>query len=179
MNNYEIQTDRIILRRFRKEDLNEIASILSQPEVMEFSLSGPYTREQSEYFLRACLMNYEKRDMGLYAVVQRENLKLIGYCGYSFQNIDGIEEVEIGYRLHPDYWNRGLATEAAKAVQEAGFTKYGLKRIISIIEAKNIASIRVAEKNGMIFEKESLFKDTVAVRIYSVSSKIPNKFAVK
>jgi RimJ/RimL family protein N-acetyltransferase len=169
MNKFEIQTERTVLRRFREEDLDDIASVLAHPEVMKFSLSGPYSREQSRSFIERCLSGYEKRNIGLYAVIYRENQKVIGYCGFSFQDIDGVEEVEIGYRLHRDYWNRGLATETAKAIQDTGFKKMGFERMISIIEAENIGSIRVAEKNGMIFEKAAIFKNTIPVRIYSAS----------
>ena len=115
MDNFEIKTKRTILRRFKEDDLDDIALVMAHPDVMKFSLSGPYSKEQSEKFIHGCLSNYEKRGVGLYAVVYRGNQKVIGYCGFYFQNIDGVEEVEIGYRLHPDYWNKGLATETSKA----------------------------------------------------------------
>jgi ribosomal-protein-alanine N-acetyltransferase len=68
------------------------------------------------------------------------------------------EEVEIGYRLHPDYWNRGLITEAALAVRDHGFRDWKLSRVISLIHPENIPSRRVAEKNGMKVEKEITFR---------------------
>lgn len=67
-------------------------------------------------------------------------------------------EIEIGYRLHPDFWNRGLATEAARATRDYAFRDLKLPRVISIIMPENFASRRVAEKNGMRIEKETLFK---------------------
>ena len=168
MKSGEIKTKRTILRRFREEDLDDIAKVLGHPDVMRFSLSGPYSRKKSDEFIDWCLSQYENKGVGLYAVVYKEDQRIIGYCGYYFQIIDGIEEIEIGYRLHPDYWNRGLATEVSKAVQENGFDKLGFDRMISIIESENVASIRIAVKNGMKYEKNFLFKDEIPVRIYSI-----------
>jgi len=168
MNRFEIHTGRTTLRKFREEDLDDLFQVLGHPDVMKFSLSGPYSREKTAQFIEKCQSDYENRDFGLFAVEYRENRKVIGYCGFYHQHIDGLDEVEIGYRLHPDYWNRGLATETAKAVQNAGFKQYGFNRMISVIEPENSASIRVAEKNGMKYEKDAVFKGEVPVRIYSV-----------
>lgn len=169
-----IETDRMILRNFCRSDLGEIAEVLGHPEVMRFSLSGPYSRQQCEKFVQKCIDDYAGRGFGLYAVILKASHKLIGYCGYFVQMIDSIEEVEIGYRLHPDHWNHGLATEAAQAVRDYGFERLGCSRLISIIDPLNLASIRVAEKIGMDYEKNSVFKNTTSVRIYAVrKGKLP------
>jgi len=84
---------------------------------------------------------------------------MIGYCGFYHQQIDQMNEIEIGYRLHPDYWNRGLITEAAQAVRDHGFRDLKLPRVISLIHPDNIPSRRVAEKNGMRLEKETVYRD--------------------
>jgi [ribosomal protein S5]-alanine N-acetyltransferase len=67
-------------------------------------------------------------------------------------------EVEIGYRLHPDYWNRGFISEAARAVHDHAFADLKLPRVISLIHPENIPSRRVAEKNGMKVEEEIMFR---------------------
>jgi RimJ/RimL family protein N-acetyltransferase len=82
----------------------------------------------------------------------------IGYCGFFYHPEHGIEDIEIGYRLDPDYWNRGLITEAARAVRDQGFRDFKLSRVISLIHPENIPSRRVAEKNGMKVEKEITFR---------------------
>ncbi|PZD73949.1 hypothetical protein C1752_01639 [Acaryochloris thomasi RCC1774] len=163
-----IETERLILRRFCETDLDEIAEVLSHPDVMRFSLSGPYSHERVRAFIDGCLKSYETRNAGLLAVIPRDEQRVIGYCGYYFQVIDQQNEGEIGYRLHPNYWGRGIATEAAIAVKEYGFGTLGYERMISIVEVENIASIRVAEKNGMTYEKDSIFLGQVPVRIYAI-----------
>lgn len=168
----QIDTPRLTLRWFTLADLDDITLVLGHPEVMRFSLSGPHSRAQCEKFINFCLQQYEKRGFGLFAVVLKESQKVIGYCGYYFPKIDGVEEIEIGYRLHPDYWGRGLATEAALAVKAHAFNELKLTRVISIIEAANVASIRVAEKIGMHHEKDSLFQDKIPARIYVVERKV-------
>ncbi|MEO0794253.1 MAG: GNAT family N-acetyltransferase [Verrucomicrobiota bacterium] len=164
----ELETPRLRLRWFRLSDLDAMAQVLGHPEVMRFSLSGPYDRAKTQRFLEGCQIAYEERRTGLYAVVVKETDAVIGYCGFYYQMVDYQEEVEIGYRLHPDYWSRGLATEAAAAIQDHGQRDFGYQRMISIIEAENVASIRVAEKCGLSFEKNSSFKG-IPVRIYAVT----------
>jgi len=168
MNKFEIHTERTILRKFSGGDLDDLFQVLGHRDVMKYSLTGPYSRDKTSQFIEKCQSDYENRGFGLFAVEYRENRKVIGYCGFYYQHIEDQDEVEIGYRLHPDYWSRGLATETAYAVQDAGFNQYGFNRMISVIEPENTASIRVAEKNGMEYEKDVVFKGEVSVRIYMV-----------
>jgi len=84
---------------------------------------------------------------------------VIGYCGlFFFPDIEGQAEVEIGYRLARSVWGKGYATEAAKAVRDYAFNVLRLERLIAMIDPSNIASIRVAEKIGMHYEKEVMFE---------------------
>src|SRR5947199_10802537 len=83
---------------------------------------------------------------------------IIGYCGFFYHPEHGIEDIEIGYRLNPDYWNRGLITEAARTVRDHGFRDRNLSRVISLIHPENLPSRRVAEKNGMKIEKKITFR---------------------
>ena len=164
-----IRTPRLTLRRFTPDDLEAMAPILADARVMEFSLMGPLSRERTRAWLcERVLASYERHGWGPWAVVQRENDALIGFCGLLHQEIAGKPEVEVAYRLHPDAWGRGLATEAAVAVRDHAFGPLRIDRLISIIEPANVRSIRVAEKNGMSLEKETVFHER-PVRIYSVS----------
>jgi ribosomal-protein-alanine N-acetyltransferase len=82
--------------------------------------------------------------------------------------VGGQAEVEIGYRLARCAWGQGFATEAAAAVRDYGFGTLCLSRLISIIDPRNVASIRVAEKTGLKYEKDVIFQG-FADRVYAIS----------
>jgi RimJ/RimL family protein N-acetyltransferase len=153
-----IETPRLILRHFVEEDLDELAGLMSNADFMRFS-SGVFTRDQTARFLFDRVIAPARAGLPtLFAVTGREENQLIGYCGFYHQVVDETEEIEIGYRLHPEYWNRGLATEAARAVRDYAFEVLKLDRVISLIHPANHASRRVTEKNGMTLEKETVFR---------------------
>jgi len=106
--------------------------------------------------LRWCSVTTVHVEAGLpsqFAVVLHENNDVLGYCGF-LHHSEVPEEVEIGYRLDPAYWNRGLITEAARAVRDYAFVGLKLPRVISLIHPENIPSRRVAEKIELMPEKE-------------------------
>ena len=120
------ETERIVLRHFHAADLDDMADLFADPEVMRFG-TGPQSRDWTREWLRKCLEDYfQKWGFGLWAVVHRPDRRLIGFCGLTlFDDIDGRREIEIGYRLMRSYWGRGLATEAAAAVREYAFGYLG------------------------------------------------------
>jgi ribosomal-protein-alanine N-acetyltransferase len=152
-----LQTCRLILRAFQGEDIERLAELMANRDFMRFSL-GPYTREQTQGVLQKFLSWNQAGLPSQFAVIFRRNGELIGYCGFLHWHLDGADEVEIGYRLHPDYWNRGLATEAARAVRDHAFRDLNLPKVISLIHPDNSASRRVAEKNGMKIERDTVFR---------------------
>ena len=159
-------TPRLTLRRFRPDDLGGLTAVLSNLEVMRFSVAGPMTREQVSAMLGRVERSYAENGFGLWAVEHRVGL-MIGYCGLVVQEVDGKREVEIGYRLARNYWGGGLATEAALATRDHAFHKLGLHRLVSLIIPENIGSVRVAEKNGMRLEKETTMWD-MKIFVYSL-----------
>ena len=162
-----LQTPRLLQRAFAESDLDEMSALMANPDFMRFSL-GVFSREQTAGFLER--MRARDRD-GLpsqFGVVFQPDEKLIGYCGFFPQVVDEIDELEIGYRLHPDYWGKGIATEAARAVRDHGFDELQLPRLISLIHPDNAASRRVAEKNGMTPEKETVFRGFPTI-VFSIS----------
>lgn len=166
------QTDRLILRPFAAVDLEDLAAILSLPEVMQFSLTGdPKTREETRRLIANILESYDLRGWGLWAVIHRADRALIGYCGLLHQSIAGVPEIEVGYRLHPTYWRCGLATEAAIAVRDYAFEILQVSRLIAIIQPENVRSIRVAEKLGMHSEQNTFYRG-IPVCIYALTNPI-------
>jgi len=153
----QLETERLILRSFRQEDIDAMAQLFANPDFMRFSL-GVFTERQKTVDFIEKVMGWDRAGMpSQFAVVLRDESTVLGYCGFHHHpEVPG--EVEIGYRLHPDYWNRGLITEAARAVRDHAFADLKLPRVISLVHPENIASRRVAEKNGMKVEKEITFR---------------------
>ena len=153
-----LQTPRLILRSFREEDADVMAQLFANPDFMRFSLGIFTERKQTIAFIDK-VMGWDHAGIpSQFAVVPRGEDAMIGYCGFFYHPEHGIEDIEIGYRLNPDYWNRGLITEAARAVRDHGFRDCNLSRVISLIHPENIPSRRVAEKNGMTVENKVTFR---------------------
>jgi RimJ/RimL family protein N-acetyltransferase len=100
------------------------------------------------------LRRYATNSHGLWAMVLKTNGELIGDCGLRIQDVDGANEVEIGYHVRRDYWGRDLATEAARACRDYGFARLPFDRLVSIIRLENLSSRRIADKNSMTVWKE-------------------------
>ena len=100
--------------------------------------------------------------------VRRSALRYAGLSGYGGERHQRSLEVEVGYHLARPFWGRGLATEAARAARDYGFDRLGFDRLISVIAVGNAASERVAEKIGMIRERDTDVKGT-PVHLYSMT----------
>jgi RimJ/RimL family protein N-acetyltransferase len=157
-----------------------MAQLMANPDFMRFSL-GIYSREQTKAFLDK-LDGWDRAGLpSQFAVIFRAEDRLIGYCGFFHQIVDEIDELEIGYRLDPSYWDRGLATEAARAVRDHAFRDLRLPQVISLIHPDNLASRRVAEKNGMTVEKETVFRGfpTLVFRLTAPKEQSPRLDAAR
>jgi RimJ/RimL family protein N-acetyltransferase len=121
----------------------------------------------SDRVYRRTMKMYEERAYGFWAVILAETGNFAGLCGLLDQRVEGRYELELGYHLLPEYQGRGLATEAARAVMDYAFQSLGKKRLISIILPDNAASIGVAKKNGLVFEREAVFRGLV-VSVFAV-----------
>ena len=162
-----IETDRLTLRYFTVRDADALIPILGDAEVMRFSIIGVHTSRQIRQFIEQRLLSYLERGFGLYAVVHKQNQALIGYCGFFVQSIGEHREIEVGYRLAQQYWGRGLATEAGKAVIKYGQTRFNFHRFVCLIDRDNLRSVRVATKLGMKWEKELIYHG-LDVAMYSL-----------
>jgi ribosomal-protein-alanine N-acetyltransferase len=150
----EITTNRLILRRFRKDDLDTYAKIMGDREVGKWFPKGDgYTHEESEKSLDTILKHWSKHGFGIWAIINKTNGALIGRCGLN--HIDETLEVEVDFVLAPNSWGRGYATEAAKASLDYGFQKLKLQNIIALVKPENTASRRVIEKIGMQFKRNA------------------------
>ena len=146
-----VETERLVLRPWLSSDIDALAAIFAEPAVWRYPFGRGFSRAESEQFLDRQLEHWETFGFGSWAVELKAEERLIGYIGLSVPRWlpEVLPAVEVGWRLHPDCWGRGLATEGGRASLGHGFEVLELDRIISIFVPDNVASGRVMEKLGM------------------------------
>src|SRR5262245_10412682 len=152
-----LETERLSLREITADDLDDLLEIWGDPEAMRFfprTLDHQAMREWIERNQR----RYEQYGHGLWAVILRSEQKLVGDCGLTVQEVGGVEELEVGYHFNRKHWGWGFASEAARACMDYAFERLGRRRIISMIRPENAPSRRVAERNGLLVEKEVFWR---------------------
>ena len=149
------ETERLILRKIIKEDFEELHRLFRDPEVMQY-VADIKTEKDTTDWISIVQKSYREKGYGPWAVILKNTSKLIGYCGtYLQQGVEGKDEVELLYGFQKSYWNKGYATEAAKAAFIYVRDTYNISRFISLVEYGNIASEEVAKKVGMKVEKNT------------------------
>lgn len=143
-----LETERLYLRSLTPEDWEDLAEILGDPLVMT-AYEGPFTDEEVTDWLQRQLARYAADGIGLWAVIEKETGAFLGQCGLTWQDAGGRRVLEIGYLFKRRYWHRGYATEAAVGCKRYAFETLGAQAVYSIIRDTNVASIRVAQRNGM------------------------------
>lgn len=148
-----ITTNRLILREYNDSDAANLLKIFSDPVAMAY-FPGTKDIDACQEWIDWNRASYTENGFGLYSIENKETGQFLGYCGFILQkDVDGIDEIEIGYALVRAFWHNGYATEAAIACREYGFNTLGMHRLISLIQPENEPSRRVAERNTMIIEK--------------------------
>jgi RimJ/RimL family protein N-acetyltransferase len=152
-----ISTERLLLRRWKAEDFEPFCAMNADAEVMRH-FPSTLTREQTAAGLKRAEAHFDRYGWGLFAAEYEE--KFIGYVGLFHVPFEAhfTPAVEIGWRLAREYWNRGLATEGAKACLEFGFSQLGLEEIVAFTVPGNGASRRVMEKIGMRHDPQGGFE---------------------
>jgi RimJ/RimL family protein N-acetyltransferase len=147
-----VETERLVLRRFREDDLDAMAAIWSDPEVMRHIGEGQ-TRDRaaSEALLARLGRHWDEHGFGMWAVVPRGSDEPVGWAGLAVPTFlpAVLPAVEVGWLLARSAWGQGYATEAAAAATAYGFGELGLDRLISLVYVDNTPSAAVAERLGM------------------------------
>ena len=146
----DLETPRLILRRWKEADREPFSQINADPQVMEF-FPACLTREESDALIGRAEAHFEKHGFGPYAAELRATAELIGFVGLFIPRFEAYFTpcVEIGWRLSASRWNQGLATEGADAVLRLAFDTLGLPEIVAFTAPANLRSRRVMEKLGM------------------------------
>lgn len=145
-----LQTDRLVLRRWRDSDRQPFAEMNADPRVMEL-LPGPLSAQESDQLIEKIEAHFEEHGFGKWAMELRSDHQFIGYVGLSIALFEAAFTpcVEIGWRLAFSHWGQGLATEGAREVVRHAFEDLNLASLVSFTVPMNVRSQRVMKKLGM------------------------------
>ena len=150
-----INTVRLVLRPFQPGDLSTMHAYASDPENTEYMLYLPNRSiEGTERFLRMAIAEWEKDKPQFYEFAIVLDGKHIGAVSAALD--ESGQESELGWILHKDYWGKGYASEAAKAIMDFAFEELKVKKVVAHCDYRNVASIRIIEKIGMTLERDDL-----------------------
>jgi len=150
-----LETGRLMLRHFDINDLDDLFAIYSDSDVTKHIPDAPVSIEETKKELEWHMNGHPKfPKLGLWATIHKETGDFIGRCGLLPWTLNGQDEVEVAFALSKSYWGQGLATEAAQGIVRYAYETLKLSRLVCLIEDGNQASVNVAEKIGMKFERE-------------------------
>ena len=144
-----LETERLLLREYVKDDAQAFFELNTDPQVLRFVPDKPLlsVEQARQILIDHPIADYRTRGFGRCACILKSTGENIGFAGLKY--LADLEEVDVAYRLMPAHWGSGLATEAARASVQFGFSHLGMKQIIGLAMPENVASIRVLEKAGL------------------------------
>lgn len=162
------ETVRLIFRNIQASDVDEWMNFFTDPKTYLYWPEGRGTpKEECKKFYDKQFYRYENELGGMNALIEKSSGALVGHAGLLVQEVDEKEELEVAYSLLPGYWNKGYAIEAARKCKLFAFENNFAESLISIISLPNIPSQKVAIKNSMTIEKQTVYKN-IPVYIFRV-----------
>lgn len=161
---YPIETERLRLRPFTRGDVDAVAAYRSREDVTRFLFDEPMSREACAEVVQARVGQTtwtQEGDRIFLAVERADDASMIGEVLLLLRSVES-RQAELGYTFHPDYFGRGYATEASRAMLRLGFEQGGMHRIYARCHARNEASRRVMERLGM--RQEAHFREHLLVK---------------
>jgi RimJ/RimL family protein N-acetyltransferase len=147
-----LETERLVLRRFAEDDIDNLVELDGDPEVMKFINGGrPTPRQEIENDVLPAFLGYYERfaGYGFWAAEEKATGRFVGWFHFRPAKDAPPGEVELGYRLRKSAWGKGYATEGSRALIDKGFTELGVERVVAFTMTVNVASRRVMEKVGL------------------------------
>lgn len=146
--------ERLVFSEWCVEDFEDLKVIATDPRVIKYVATGEiYSDERIMAFIEKNIKLYKERKLCFFPLHSKDNNNFVGFCGLGVLNEP--DEIEIGWWLKPDYWGKGLATEAAERVMTYAFEELNLPRLAAIAQPENTASINIMKKLGMTYTKMS------------------------
>jgi RimJ/RimL family protein N-acetyltransferase len=165
-----LTSPRLQTRLLTPEDAAAWTEFFLSPEAIELFPSAwkGDPAQASQSWIERQLTRYADQRYGMQMLLHRETGEIIGQSGLLAQEVDGIAELEVGYHILRRHWGQGYAPEAARLFFQLGFDLKQVESIISIIDVRNVKSQRVAEKNGLVREKQTRWNE-LDVFVYRIS----------
>ena len=150
-----VETRRLVCERLRMEHLPEISPLLSDRRVAEWLWphGGPTEQDLIEGTQQK-EEHWERYGFGVWLVRDHGTGEPIGWGGMQWTNVADLNEVEVAWAIKPERWGQGLATEMAQAAISSAFGPLGLQELIAFTLPDNVASRRVMEKTGFVYDSE-------------------------
>lgn len=160
-----LQTERLTLRAWRNEDIDAYAALCADPQVMRYLGGKPFSRLEAWRHMAFLVGHWSLRGYGHWALEEKASGELIGRAG--FINPDGYPGFELGWVLARAAWGKGYATEVARYLLPYAFMQLEQTEVISLITPGNQRSVRVAEKIGEVFVRNTEVMGA-QVRVYGI-----------
>lgn len=165
----KLESERLITRKLVREDSLILADFFADEEAQKFLPKYfELPLDRAKHLIEKQLERYEEKRFGHQVILHKETKEFLGICGLLAQDIEGIIEIEVGYHFLPKHWGKGYAPEAAELFISYAFDNDLCESVISVIDLENLKSQRVAEKNGLIIEKQIKYVDEEDVYIYRI-----------
>ena len=155
-----VTTKRLLLRRWRRDDLEPLTALFATVEMWWFPHRRGLDAAETAAFLERRLTEQRDDPTTVWAAEDRSSGELLGYIGLAVPRFlpEVLPAIEVGWRLHPTVWGRGLATEGGRAALAWGFDQLGLEEVVAIVEPENVASRRVMAKLGFVFDQATVHR---------------------
>lgn len=161
-----IETPRLILREFQLSDAEKMFKLNSDPEVIKYTGDPPFESVEETRDFLSQYKDYQRNGYGRWVMIIKETNETIGWCGLKLNEEDF---VDLGFRLFRKHWNKGYASEAAKACLTYGFKTLHMDFIIGRVVRENTASVKVLEKLGMKYWKNDTCHGFEDARYYKIT----------
>jgi RimJ/RimL family protein N-acetyltransferase len=163
-----IETERLFLREMTEADAGNAYHLNIDPDVVKYTGDKAFESIEAARIFLANYDHYRIYGFGRWAVIDQSSDEFLGWCGLKYTK--ELDEFDIGFRFMKEYWNKGYATESAKACLDLGFNKFKMPEILGRAMKENIGSIRVLGKIGLEYLKPYSFRGQEGV-LYSIKNK--------
>lgn len=166
-----LETPRLHTRFLTPGDKTTWLEFVNDPiSITFFSNEGLNNSNFAARWIDASIARYSNNGYGLQALIDKETGDFIGLCGLLLQELNGVDELEIGYHLLRKYWGHGFATEAAQMFRDYAFENEQASSVISIIHPLNFLSKAVATRNGMRLSQKGTFFREKEVDVFRITA---------